>query len=69
MVPAWQLSAGELTAAFLQVQTVLNQGYGRSLSLVAEAESRGLASCQGYRTTVRFLVGLLKRRAGAGQGP
>ncbi|MDT7725415.1 MAG: hypothetical protein QOI21_1991, partial [Actinomycetota bacterium] len=48
-MPAWQLSDGELTAALLGTQTILNQGYGRMLDLVAEADGRGLASCKGYR--------------------
>ena len=58
-VPTWQLSDGELTAALLHAQKTLNQQYGRSIDLVEEAESRGLASCKGYRTTVRFLASAL----------
>jgi hypothetical protein len=44
VVPVWRLSDGELTAALLRTQTLLSQGYGRMLTLVAEADGRGLAS-------------------------
>jgi hypothetical protein len=59
-VPGWQLSDGELTAALLHAQTVLSQGYGRMLTLVAEADGRGLATCKGYRDTAAFLAGTLR---------
>jgi hypothetical protein len=59
MVPTWQLSDGELTAALLHAQKLLNQGYGRSIDLTEEAETRGLASCKGYRNTARFLASTL----------
>jgi uncharacterized protein DUF222/HNH endonuclease len=59
-VPVWQLSDGELTAALLRAQTVLSQGYGRMLELVAEVDSRGLGIDKGYRNTTTFLIGALR---------
>jgi len=58
-VPTWQRSDGELTAALLRAQKNLNQQYGHSIHLAEEAESRGLASCKGYRTAARFLTSAL----------
>jgi hypothetical protein len=59
-VPVWRLSDGELTAALLHTQTVLSQSYGRMLTLVAEVDGRGLATCKGYRDTAAFLAGTLR---------
>jgi len=60
VVPAWQLSDGELTAALLSTHTTLNQTYGRMLTLVAEADSRGLAASKGYRNTTVFLAAAMR---------
>jgi hypothetical protein len=62
-VPEWQLSDGELTAALLHAHTVQSQGYGRMLTLIAEADGRGLATCKGYRDTAAFLAGALRLSA------
>jgi hypothetical protein len=59
-VPAWQLSDGELTAALLSTHTTLNQTYGRMITLVSEADNRGLATTQGYRNTTVFLATALR---------
>jgi hypothetical protein len=59
-VPVWRFSDGELTAALLHAQSVLSQGYGRMLTLVSEADGRGLAAGKGYRDTATFLAGALR---------
>jgi uncharacterized protein DUF222/HNH endonuclease len=56
LVPAWQLSDGELTAALLSNNTTINQAHGRMLTLVSEADNRGLAASKGYRNTTVFLA-------------
>jgi hypothetical protein len=54
LVPGWQLSDGELTAALLASEAALRQQYARMLALVGEADKRGLAVEKGLRDTAGF---------------
>ncbi|WP_245975570.1 HNH endonuclease signature motif containing protein [Amycolatopsis palatopharyngis] len=56
VIPAWQLSEGELLGGLLESEKVLRRQYGRMLELVAETEKRGAASAQGYAGTVSLLM-------------
>ncbi|MEC3982871.1 DUF222 domain-containing protein, partial [Amycolatopsis sp. H20-H5] len=60
MVPVWQLSDGELTAAVLAAERDMCRSYARMLDLVGDLDKRGLGVEKGYRGTVAFLVGSLR---------
>ncbi|SFB36978.1 HNH endonuclease [Amycolatopsis marina] len=56
VIPAWQLSEGELLGGLLESEKALRRHYGRILELVAETEKRGAAMAQGYAGTVSLLM-------------
>ncbi|RZQ60213.1 HNH endonuclease signature motif containing protein [Amycolatopsis suaedae] len=55
LIPAWQLSEGELSAALVASEAGLAREYARNLELVAEADKRGLAGSNGFRDTAALL--------------
>jgi hypothetical protein len=60
MLPVWQLSEGELLGGLLASESALRRQYGRTLELIAEAESRGVAVGRGYRDTATLLAMALR---------
>jgi hypothetical protein len=60
VLPVWQLSEGELLGGLLASESILRRQYGRTLELIAEAESRGVAVGQGYRDTATLLAMALR---------
>jgi hypothetical protein len=60
VLPVWQLSEGELLGGLLASESVMRRQYGRTLELIAEAESRGVAVGQGYRDTATLLAMALR---------
>jgi hypothetical protein len=56
VLPEWQLSDGELTAALLASESALCREYARMLALVGETERRGVAVEKGFRNTAGLLV-------------
>jgi hypothetical protein len=56
VLPEWQLSDRELTAALLASETALCREYARMLALVGETDKRGVAVAKGFQDTAGLLV-------------
>jgi hypothetical protein len=46
VLPAWTRSEGELSAALLHAEVAMSRAYGRMLTLIADADERGLAASE-----------------------
>ncbi|WP_158894875.1 HNH endonuclease signature motif containing protein [Amycolatopsis anabasis] len=60
MNTTWTLSNTALTAQLLECEDILRTSYAHMLTLIHEADQRGLAKEHGYRSTTTFLVEALR---------